>query len=195
MGDNKEADYQKSYYEKNREKILERRRQKYIEDAEYRRKARARDLRNYWLRPRGSVAKDKEVTGLEFEEIEPRGRIEVKVENPEDTRNGLTVEVALYGTPEIGQMLDRDQQTIRKWLTAGVIPEPALRGEALPEGHALRRGRSQRLYTEDEARTIYACREHLARPFLRIKDSLFAQCVREELGKLVNGLTTKKRKR
>lgn len=183
----REKDYNRNYYQDNRDEILLKRKQKYQNDPEYRARMQARDQRNYWFKDRAQTP-EKELPDVRFREVPPKGHIEVTVRNPTDARDGKIITVAVYGTAELGEFLDRDPQTLRKWLKAGVIPEPATRGEDLPEGHALRRGRSPRLYTEDEARAIYESRDLLARPYGRIKDSLFAQSVREELEDLVQGL-------
>lgn len=185
-------DYQAEYYEANRDDILSKRKQKYENDPDYRARMRARDQRNYWFRQRPKETVTKELPNIKFEDVSPKGHIELKVKNKEDARDGQTIRVPVYGTTELAKVLDRDPQTLRKWLQAGVIPEPATRGEDLPDGHPLKRGRSPRLYTEDEARTIFEARDLLALPYGRIKDSLFAQSVRESLGDLVQGLEVQK---
>lgn len=181
-------EYQKDYYQDNRAEILESRRKKYETDEEYREAMRDRDARNYWFRHRPKELVEREMPEVKFEEVSPKGHLEIKVNNRKDARHGKTIRVAVYGTSALSKFLDRDPQTIRKWLSSGVIPEPAIRGEALPQGHPLRRGRSQRLYTEDEAKAIYEARDLLALPYVRIKDSLFAQNVRESLEDLEQGL-------
>lgn len=187
-------EYQKGYYADNRVEILAKRREKYKNDPTYKSSSRARDLRNYWFRQREENAPDKALPEVSFEGVSPKGHVEIVVDNQNDVRHGQTVKVAVYGTPELGTFLGRDPQTIRKWLKSGVIPEPSIRGDALPEGHVLKRGRAQRLYTEDEARALYGCRDLLSRPFLRIADSHFAQCVRDGFSVLIQGLEVRTKK-
>lgn len=181
--------YQKEYYRRNRERILEERRRRYREDEEYREKMRIRDRRVYWFK-RAQERPRRKLPTLGFEDIRPLGHIRIKVTNPEDRRYGKEVEVPVYGTAEIGRMLDRDGQTIRKWLKRGVLPEPHFRGWAVD---FTTKGRNPRLYTEDEVRIIYENRELLTRPAQRLADSAFSRVLHEEFGKLVQGLRPQRR--
>lgn len=176
--------YQKEYYRRNRERLLEERRRRYREDEDYREKMRIRDRRVYWFK-RAQERPRRKLPTLGFEDIRPLGHIRIKVMNHEDRRYGKEVEVPVYGTAEVGRMLDRDGQTIRKWLKRGVLPEPYFRGWSVDFAT---RGRNPRLYTEDEARIIYENRELLTRPAPRLTDSAFSRVLHEEFDKLVQGL-------
>src|SRR5690606_18762901 len=114
---------------------------------------------------------------VDFNDVQPLGKLRIVVKNPKDQRHGQEVEVPVYGTNELGQFLGRDGQTIRKWLKRGVLPEPAHRGS---EVNFTTKGRNPRLYTEDEARIIYESRELLDRPAPSLADSAFSRTVMRE---------------
>jgi hypothetical protein len=114
----------------------------------------------------------------------PSGEIPI----PVDGIDGEHLQVSVYGTPQVGQALGRNEQTVRKWLNAGALPEPAWRGDDLPKGHALRRGRNRRWYTDDEMRILLDHRELLRKPYATLAVSPYFAQVRQELGQLERGL-------
>lgn len=184
-------EYQKEYYQRRREELLAERRRRYREDPEYRERMRIRDRRRYWFGRRQQKKKRSNLPDVDFNDVQPLGKLRIVVKNPKDLRHGQEVEVPVYGTNELGQFLGRDGQTIRKWLKRGVLPESAHRGA---EVDFTTKGRNPRLYTEDEARIIYENRELLERPAPSLADSAFSRTVTSEFGKLVQGLRPKPRR-
>lgn len=168
-----EKDYQQRYYEKNKEKLLKKRRERYEKDEEYREAMRIRDQRRYWFGRRQE--KDPDVPDKSLEDIEPLGTIDV------DGR-----EVRVYATSAVGELLDRTRQTIAKWGRRGVIPDPYWRGRDVPE--RIGKGRNPRLYTEDEMRVMAEARHLLALPARTMSESAFSTAVHEGFENLTKGV-------
>lgn len=186
----REREYQRRYYEQRKERIRAHRRKKYQEDKEFREKARARSKRQYWFKTRPE-RQERAKKGVELTQVEPAGTVSVVVENPEDERHGQTVEVPVYTTAAVAQVIGRSPQTIRSWEKNGVVPEPQFRARSL--GAKVAKGRNPRLYTEDELRVLEQCREMLRVPYTRLTESAFSKCVHERFKALVQGLEPRPR--
>jgi hypothetical protein len=182
--EDRERDYQKKYYEENRDRIQEHRRKKYTQDDDYREKARLRSKRQYWFKTRQEVQKKR--TWVELPHIDPAGEIEFVVDNPLDARHGETVSVRVYTTAAVAQLFGRSAQTIRLWERDGVLPEPAHRGRDFD--HWIAPGRNPRLYTQDEMEVFQECRELIDVPAPSLKESVFSQCMWEKFGEMNAGL-------
>lgn len=168
--------YQREYYLKNRERLLQKKRERYQNDPEYREEMRIRDSRRYWFERKQQNQRD--LPRLAFSEIEPRAEVLLRDDSGREHR------VKLYDTDAIALIVNRSAQTVRNWVSSGVLPSPRLRGWDLGiRGNPI-------LYREDEARAIYNAREHLRRPTNPMHDSAFANKVREAFGILpVMGIT------
>lgn len=181
----RERAYQKEYYRKNREILLAKRKEKYETDREYREAGRARDRRRYWLKERPDEAAHP-LPEVDRGEIRPTGTIPICVGSPE----AAETDVPVYGTPQVATILGRNEQTIRKWLTRGLLPGPYWRGNALPYGHPLRRGRNRRWYTEDEFDILFSHRELLRIPLPSLDANPFFDRVRQAFSQLDRGVAS-----
>lgn len=163
-------EYQREYYEKNRERLLEEKRERYRSDPEYREEMRIRDLRRYWFDRRQK--RKRELPELEFSDLKPRGEVTLT------DADGGEHRVKVYDSEAVARIVNRSVQTVRNWVLSGVLPSPTLRGWDIgARGNPL-------LYREDETRAIYDCREMLQRPTHPLEDSVFAKCVWEAFSKL-----------
>lgn len=178
-------EYQREYYEQNKEELLEKKKDRYRNDPEYREAMRIRDRRRYWFGKR-QKKRGEELPPLDFRELEPVGVIEFEVKNPNDARNGQVVEVPVYDTPAIARIINRNSEGVRRWLSRDVLPEPYWRGDDLDQ--SIGKGRNPRLWTEDEVWILFDHREQLQRPSHSLKDSLFSVTVKAEYGELVQGI-------
>lgn len=104
--------WNKNYYEKHKQEILERRRQRYLEDPEFKEKLlrqsreqqkRARQERNARLKEQG-----------------------LKEDNPKTYRvqlpDGSEIETEMYTTSQVAMFLERKASTIRLWEHIGLLP-------------------------------------------------------------------------
>lgn len=181
-------EYQKEYWERERERLLEERRERYRTDPEYRKRIQARARQRYWFEVRPGRRKEQpEVT---LSSLESKGYIEVTVDDAKDVRHGETIKVPVYTSSQVAEMLGKSEQTIRLWLKQGVLPEPAYRGREMPGEYRVK-GRQPRLFTYDEMAVLERCREFVGLPSKEKKQEIFSRCVREGFGKLVNGIEPK----
>jgi len=104
---NSERKYQRDYYEKNKEEILRKRREKYQGDAEYRAKVMER-ARKY----RKKQCPLTEIRGRKKGPLPP-----VRV----NAKSGKLVQA--YSTGYVADKLGITMQTLRKWVRKGKIPE------------------------------------------------------------------------
>lgn len=181
-----DKEYQKRYYREKREELREKKRKRYQEDEEYRKKALARSKRQYWLKTRPAVLEERGIPGEELAQIEPSGYVEIEVKNEDDRRFGKTVKVPVYSSSKVAELLGRSAQTIRIWERRGVLPGPRYRGRDF-ESFVIK-GRNPRIYTYDEMKTMEECREMLLLPAKNLESSPFAACLREGFATLVDGL-------
>lgn len=177
-------EYQKERYEDKRDEVLADKKERYETDPEYRESIKASSKRSYWLRRRQKKART--LPEVKVAEFQPTARIQVTVDNPADPRNGQTVEVPIYTTAHVSKLLGRTAETVRVWLTEGILPEPAYRADDLPE--AAVKGFNPRLFTEDEMRVIETCREKLLLPDHGRKHALFTEAVAQGFAELRQGL-------
>lgn len=182
-------EYGKEYYADNAERIQEERAKRYAEDPEYRARMQKSAKRRYWLgtRPATTGALAATIPDVELATIEPKGTIQVPIDNEHDVRFGTTVEVPVYTTAALEILIGRNSQTIRVWLKEGILPEPHFRGRMLP-GVRIAKGRNPRLFTLDEMQVIEACRPHLKLPSHGKKHDIFTRCVVEGFSGLRQGL-------
>jgi len=158
----------KEWYEKNRDKVAERRKRKYEQDEEYRKKRLAEAKRYYWLKKRRAEAIDAKRIDVEAMNFEPDDMISVVVTNPDDIRRGMTVMVPVYRPSSVAKMLNRSVQTLRLWGLKGLIPEVTYRA---PGG--------TRLYTEDQFKVMVENRHLLEFPTKKFEDNPFFLAVRK----------------
>lgn len=156
------------WYEQNKDKVAERRKRKYEQDEEYRKKRLAEAKRYYWMKKRRAEAIDARRIDVEAMNYEPDSTLSVLVSNPEDIRAGMTVMVPVYRPSSVAKLLDRSVQTLRLWGLKGLIPEVTYRA---PGG--------TRLYTEDQFKVLAENRHLLEFPTKKFEDNPFFAAVRE----------------
>lgn len=162
--------YQREYYLRNRERLLREKRERYRDDPKYREDMRVRDTRRYWFERKQRNQRD--LPELPFSELESRTEVLLRDQSGREHR------VRLYDTDAIALIVNRSAQTVRNWVASGVLPPPKLRGWDLGiRGNPI-------LYREDEARAIYNAREHLRQPTNPMHESAFANKVRAAIGEL-----------
>lgn len=130
-----DAEYQRKYYQENREKLLREKASRYRSDPEYRKAAIARSKetkKKARLERQALIRKE----GPKPRMIKPK---------PFDIKMGrATVETVMMVSGQLGQRLGRKTQTIRIWEKKGILPEAMYRD---PKTGA-------RLYTEDQVRAL-----------------------------------------
>lgn len=178
-------EYQREYYEQNKEELLDKKKDRYRNDPEYREAMRVRDRRRYWFGTR-QQKRGELLPELDFRDLEPIGNITFKVDNPADKRHGEEVEVPVFETPAIAAIINRDSEGVRRWLHRNVLPEPYWRGDDVKEN--IGKGRNPRLWTEDEVWILFDNRDLLTRPSSKLRDSHFSVTVFAEYEKLVQGI-------
>jgi hypothetical protein len=178
-------EYQKDYYEKNKEAIKAYKREKYHEDQEYQRKGRVRAKRRYWIAERQENREPPKFMPLE--RVRSKGALPLRVDNPADARHGELLMVPVYTTKAVGELLGQKAETIRLWFKRGQFPEPYFRTENA--GARLVPGRNPRLFTVDEMRVMDRHKEKLVLPSHGRQHDLFVQAVEEEFRHMVQGLT------
>lgn len=187
QGQDRTSKYNAEYYEKNKDKLGEKKGKRYREDPDYQRKMKLSARKQYWLGRRLSRERKTSIPEVPISELSPAGYVEVTVDNPVDTRNGQTLQVPVYSSSEVAKMVGRTVETFRIWLKEGVVPEPHFRGRTHPGQYRIK-GNDPRLFTQDEVRIIEACREHLLLLTKGAKHGVFTTCVAEAFGQLVQGV-------
>lgn len=185
-GREKQRKYQQDYYRKNREAILQQRRERYQSDPTYRKRAKKNAKTRFW-RQRGKKSL-RPVPSVKLSEVESVGRIDVPIENPQDKRNGKTSRVQVYTLAAVSELLGRRPQALRGWFQRGLLPEPRWKGPDFP---GLVRGRGTRLFTTDEMKVLIRARKHLEVPTKRLEDSEFVVAVAAGFSELVDGVKPK----
>jgi hypothetical protein len=107
--------YHQSYYERNRERILALKREKYANDPEYRAKADATTKRN---RKRKQALKAAQQKGRL-----PSETVTMVIELP----NGEHVSTQMYTTTDAAEALGISGPTLRRWVQRGAVPKPQYR--------------------------------------------------------------------
>lgn len=155
--DKEQSEYNSTYYERHRQELLDKKRQRYREDPEYRRKlvdsAVARKKR---LREENPPTASKEAR---------RGPMKPKLHRID--LNGASVDSMMLSAGQLGKALGRTLQTIRNWEKKGILPEAMYRTE-----------RGVRLYTEFQVKKLKEAMEQA-----RQKDG--AMLVRERIASTV----------
>lgn len=126
-------EYQKYYYEQNKEDLSKQRKDRYKNDPEYREKVKAASKR-YRAEQREKREKEKPKGAPVKRERRPRRPVVVKV-------NGS--EVLAYTVPVLASRVGRSINTINRWIYTGTIPKTPLWSE-----------RGDRLYTDAMIRVV-----------------------------------------
>lgn len=148
------------WYEKNKDKVSERRKKRYEQDDEYREKRLAEARRHYWLKKRR--AQPISLEPVDKEEFPPDDTLTIVITHPKDIRKGMAVEVPVYRPGTVARLVKRSVQTIRLWGLKGYIPEVLYRA---PGG--------ARLYTKDQFDVIADAKPLMAFPTKNFEDSPF----------------------
>lgn len=180
----RESEYNSDYYKTNRDKLLKKKAKRYKEDPEYRRGMLMRAKRSRWLEQRPDERENPPFGNMA--DLEPRGTIEITVDNPSDARHKKTVAVKVYSTAAVAELLGRIPEVLRVWWKRGQLPEPYHRGPMVPNNMV--KGRNPRLFTEDEVKAIDKVKERLNLPSRGSVTELFARAVEEEFAQMHQGL-------
>lgn len=152
-------DYDK-WYEENKEEVGKKRKERYDTDPQYREDRKARARYYYWTKKRANeISKEADVENIN---LKSNKSIRVDILNEEDNRYGTMIEVPIYGTTELSEIIERGVQTIRIWEKRGVIPEATWRDSS-----------GNRVYTEDQMKAFISCKHFLKYPSKNIEDSIF----------------------
>ena len=149
LSEEKELTGFQKWYEKNKEIVSEKRKQKYDENKEYREQQRLAAKRYYWLKKRRATSVG--LNQVEYEELElkPDREIEIVVTHKDDIRNGMKLSIPVFYPKQAAKVLRRTTQTLRLWFLNGKLPEATYRD-----------ARRYRLFTEDQMR-IFAENRYL----------------------------------
>jgi hypothetical protein len=166
-------EYYKKWYEKNKKQLSEKRKKRYKQDKERREQIRLASARYYWLNKRR--AKSIGLNSVKFEELklEPDSMEEFMIENTNDIRYGLVVQVPVYYANQAADVLRRSSQTLRLWFKDGRLPDVFKRNS-----------KQYRLYTEDQMRILAENRHWLSFTVKEFDLHPFFVLVSEELEKL-----------
>jgi len=110
-GDDKSR-WNKTYYEKHKEEILERRRQRYLEDPEYKQKLlrQSKEQQKRYRQERNARLKEQGIRS----ETPKLYRVQLP--------DGCEVETEMYSTSQLAMFLERKPLTIRIWEKLGLLP-------------------------------------------------------------------------
>lgn len=147
-------DYYRRWYAENKEKVAQKRAEKYHNDPEYRKKHKAHGARYYWLKKRR--AKALRMYDIDVDSMLPDEIADVIISNEDDIRCDLAVPVPMFYPSSLGKCIGRHVQTIRLWSLKGLIPESTYRNRA-----------NYRLFTKDQVKVFV---EHLPLLVLHVKD-------------------------
>lgn len=175
--DKKEKDQSenfKKWYDANKDKVSERRKEKYKKNKEYREKKKLEATRYYWLKQRR--AKSVGLNQLEYEELEikPQATVEVTIQREDDIRYGRTYEVPVFYPRDVASVLRRSTQTLRLWCLNGLIDDVFIRD-----------ARNYRVFTEDQMRVFVENRHWLSFNVQDFKLHPFFSLVNEEMARLM----------
>ena len=133
-----DPEYAKEYYRKNREKILAKRRKKYVADAAFANRQRQRSLQS--VQHRRAIGQDKT--------LNERKKASRRRSGPrlyEVVVNGRTQEALMYHIGDLAQLLGREVKTLYMWEREKVLPLAMFRDSA-----------NRRMYTQDQVDALSA---------------------------------------
>jgi len=164
----------KKWYAANKDKVSERRREKYKQNKEYRERKKLEATRYYWLKQRR--AKSVGMNRLEYEDLKskPQATVEVTIQREDDIRYGRTYEVPVFYPRDVARVLRRSTQTLRLWSLNGLINDVFIRD-----------ARNYRVFTEDQMRVFVENRHWLSFTVQDFKLHPFFSLVNEELARLM----------
>lgn len=148
---NKENTYFKDWYEDNKDRLSEARKQKYSEDEAYRERVKERARRSYWMKQRRARSETRNQVSLDDLELQPSTTLSVVVTDENDIRYGMTLDVDGYYPRVVAEALGRSTQTLRLWFLKGYLPEMTHRN-----------AQGYRVYTEDQVRILVENKHWLA---------------------------------
>lgn len=166
MDDDGSMEYGKQYYQDNRKDLLEKKRQRYRNDTEYREKIQtaARERKRRITAERREARKDEDFVAKRKERP-----IWFTIEI-----NGVDTPVRMHTSGQLAKRLGRLPQTMRVWEKRGILPEALYRNAA-----------KDRLYTEVQVSGIVAAYDEAEERFgtalvsYRISSTNFAELVAE----------------
>ena len=164
------AEYNRSYYERNKDKIAKRKASRYQNDPEYRERILARRAQQ----------REEEKEARRKKERKPRAQRAPKRMRIPIGNTGQFVVVNMYSVGKLAFHVGVSTQTIHKWEKQGAIPPASFRSSG---GH--------RLYTEKQVEimtTVYRKHLNLSDGAWRITDE-FVREMHERLGKLQYGVS------
>ena len=164
----------KKWYDANKDKVSERRKEKYKKNKEYRERKKLEATRYYWLKQRR--AKSVGLNQLEYEELEikPQATVEVTIQREDDIRYGRTYEVPVFYPRDVASVLRRSTQTLRLWSLNGFIDDVFIRD-----------ARNHRVFTEDQMRVFVENRHWLSFNVQDFQLHPFFSLVNEEMARLM----------
>lgn len=171
----KSFDY-KAWYAANKDEVSERRRKRYAEDPEYREKRKTHSERFYWLkqRPASRVGKPLEYEALD---LVPDGVVHIVVENEDDVRYGMELEVPVFYPSTVAAAIRRSMQTLRLWFLKGLLLDVMMRN-----------ARGYRLFTEDQLRLLVENRHWLGLSVQDFEKHPFFALVNEGWARMPDGI-------
>lgn len=143
--DVKEIEFQKSYYQKKRDAILSRRKERYLSDPAYRAAALQRAAEQK-LRRKGERAK-----AAPTREVVVKGVLKSKLHSV--NVGGATLEITMMSGGHLARKLGRTIQTIRMWEKKGILPAAMYRDPVT----------NARLYTEDQVQALVTAMKEATR--------------------------------
>lgn len=159
------------WYEKNKEKLAEKRHKRYRSDKEYREKRKMWSKKYHWLNKRRATPIKE--SDFDLPQLQPDEIADVIISAEDDLRCGMTLKIPMYYPSKLSTVVGRSVQTLRVWTVNGYIPESTYRNFA-----------NYRIYTKDQL-LVYGRHTHLLK--LRVKNfeehPYFAK-VKEELAEL-----------
>jgi hypothetical protein len=132
-----DPEYAKEYYRKNREKILAKKRKKYVSDSVFAERQRKRSLQS--VRHRRSLGQD----NFLINRAKKSSRRKSGPRLYEITVNGRTQEVLMYHIGDLAQLFGRKVKTLYMWERENVLPHAMFRDSA-----------NRRMYTKDQVNAL-----------------------------------------
>ena len=129
------SEYSKKYYQKNREKLAQARRKKYLTDPAFAERQRARSKQSMRRRREAMKEANKRDGIVSNRKSGPR-LYEVII-------NGEPQEVRMYHIGALAQLLGRRVKTLYMWEKTGILPKAMFRDSA-----------KRRMYTEDQVTAL-----------------------------------------
>lgn len=131
------AEYNRKNYEKNREKILAKKRKRYNQDQEYaeRQRQRSRDLS---AKKRRLAQEERGEDYVDGRKNRKSGPVWWKLK-----LDGEEIPVRMYGVGLLAQKIGRQTKTLQRWERSGVLPRAMFRDTA-----------NRRMYTYDQVTAL-----------------------------------------